>query len=194
MTRDWLLYLVIFSLALNLGTIGAVLYLHYQETPEKTLPLVSPRPDSGPPPGLRGLFRSLNLDHNQKQTLRQMFPGHRREVLELRKQLAQKRWELFELLKAAEPSEKALAGKIKEISTTQGNLEKKQVQFLLELKKTLRPEQQEMLLTMLGQRLCRHRPHRRHRGMPDKPYPPGPGRRCGPGMGPPGPPPAEPGE
>ena len=29
MKRNWLLYLVIFSLALNLGTIGALVYFRY---------------------------------------------------------------------------------------------------------------------------------------------------------------------
>ncbi len=31
MKRDWLIYLVMFSLALNLGTIGTIVYLRYQD-------------------------------------------------------------------------------------------------------------------------------------------------------------------
>ena len=33
MKRNWLLYLVMFSLALNLGTIGALVYFRYQPPP-----------------------------------------------------------------------------------------------------------------------------------------------------------------
>ena len=33
MKRDWLIYLVMFSLALNLGTIGTIVYLRSQDRP-----------------------------------------------------------------------------------------------------------------------------------------------------------------
>ncbi|MFP3867645.1 MAG: Spy/CpxP family protein refolding chaperone [Desulfobacteraceae bacterium] len=147
MNRNWLVYLVIFSLALNLGTIGVVAYLHYQNKAAADLPL------KPPPPGLRGLFRELNLDQDQKQTLRRLFPEHRQAVAKLRQEIAQKRLELFELLKPAEPSAEAIAAKIKEINAIQGNLENEQARFLLEVKKTLRPEQREQLLALIGQRL-----------------------------------------
>ena len=34
MKRDWLIYLLMFSLALNLGTIGTIVYLRYQDHPQ----------------------------------------------------------------------------------------------------------------------------------------------------------------
>ncbi|MBW1917515.1 MAG: periplasmic heavy metal sensor [Deltaproteobacteria bacterium] len=147
MKRDWLVYLVIFSLALNLGTIGVVAYLHYQNKQEEVQPL------KPPPPGLKGLFKELNLDRDQKQTLRRMFPEHRQAVMKLRQEIAQKRLELFDLLKPAEPSSEAIAAKIKEITAIQGNLENEEARFLLEMKKALRSEQQEQLLEVIGQRL-----------------------------------------
>lgn len=47
MRRDWLLYLVIFSLALNLGTIGTFAYLYWRGQP-------GPLPRPGRPPCLSG--------------------------------------------------------------------------------------------------------------------------------------------
>ncbi|MDD3580461.1 MAG: periplasmic heavy metal sensor [Desulfobacca sp.] len=191
MKRNWLVYLVIFSLALNLGTIGVMAYLHYQYRAEEITPM------KPPPPSLGQVFRELNLDRNQKQTLGQLFPEHRREVEKLRRELAQKRLNLFEMLRVSEPSPEMIAAKIKEINTIQCNLENEQARFLLALKTSLRPEQQEKLLAVIGQRLI---PRLGRMGLqcPPKYKPwlkghrPGPGFHRGPPGGrPPGPPPDE---
>ena len=56
MKRNWLIYLVIFSLALNLGTIGTIVYLRYQDHRQ-------PFAGSGPPPlPMKSLWRESNLD------------------------------------------------------------------------------------------------------------------------------------
>ncbi|RLA87611.1 MAG: hypothetical protein DRG58_10330 [Deltaproteobacteria bacterium] len=147
MKRNWLAYLVIFSLALNLGTISVMAYLHYQNKKEEMPPLKKR------PPSLGQVFRELHLDRNQKQALGQLFPEHRREVEKLRRELAQKRLNLFEMLRASEPSPEMITAMIKEINTIQCKLENELARFLLALKKSLRPEQQEKLLAVIGQRL-----------------------------------------
>jgi Spy/CpxP family protein refolding chaperone len=164
MKRDWLLYLVIFSLALNLGMIGTYVYSRYQEKPELG-------PPEGKVPGGKGhLFRALSMEPDQKEVFHRLFPPHRREVVKLRQEIGRQRSELFDLLKPGHPSEEMITAKIKEISNAQGELEKETVRFLLAVKKTLRPEQQEILLNLVGQRLCS-----------DKFC--GPGFRHGPGRG-----------
>jgi Spy/CpxP family protein refolding chaperone len=187
MKRNWLVYLVIFSLALNFGTIGAFAYLRYQD--RQAVGKEAPAPPG--PMGLRDLWLALNLDQEQRQTLRRLAPEHRRRVGQLRREMAAKRQELFEQLKGEQPDWSAIQGKIREISAQQGKLEEEIVQFLLECKKHLKPEQHAAFITLVERRLCSPRgdacgpvmgPHRPHGG-------PGKGRGPGPHGGPPPPPP-----
>jgi Spy/CpxP family protein refolding chaperone len=195
MKRNWLLYLVIFSLALNVGTIGSFAYLRYQDhsqAAKQELP--------GPMP-IKDLWLALNMDPEQRQALRSLLPDHRRRVLNARQELAKKRQELFGLVKG-EPSWSAIQAKVQEISVLQGGLEEEVVRFLLEVKKQLKPEQHAAFVDLVQQRLERSLvsmgracgpggpPFGHGRGMGMRPGPKGPGP-MGPGgpHGPPGPPP-----
>jgi Spy/CpxP family protein refolding chaperone len=176
MKRNWLLYLVIFSLALNLGTIGALVYSRYQPPPGPPL-------DEGRPPGgFLHFLHSLNLDSEQQRFLKQSFPAHRQQIKSLRQQLNQQRQQLYELINQPQPKEADIAAQITAINNIQNALEQEMARFLLDVKRKLRPEQQELLLQRVGQRLCGpgfcgpNSDHRRGRG------------RCGPRMAPPEPP------
>ena len=169
MKRDWLIYLVMFSLALNLGTIGTIVYLRFQDQQKLA-------DGPGPPPPMlpRALWRELKLDESQRQTLRRLFPEHHQQVKAVRQELTQKRQELFELMKAEATPWSAIQAKIQEISTLQGSLEEEMARFMLEFKKNLNPEQHAAFFNLVQTRLgcgpagvCG----------PD-------GRRRGPGMGP----------
>jgi len=183
MKRNWLLYLVIFSLALNVGTIGTLVYLRYQsERPAAS-------PEAPPPLPLRELWGALNMDQDQRQALRGLLPEHRRRVMDVRGQLAQKRQELFDLVKGEASPWTAVQTKVQEISALQGGLEEEMVRFLLEVKKHLKPEQQAAFADLVQQRLVKPRG-----GMGFGPHGPPFGRGMGPmGPGPHGPmgPPAE---
>ncbi len=178
MKRDWLLYLVIFSLALNIGAIGTFGYLYYQGRQELAQRQAEAKP-------FRPLWGRLNLDEQQRVALKDLLPEHRRRVMELRRELAQKRQELLALIKVEKPAWPPIAGKIREISNLQGSLEEEVVRFLLEIEGRLRPEQKTEFLKLVEQRVERmgqpFGPHGPHRGM-------GPGHGPGPGFGPPGPP------
>jgi Spy/CpxP family protein refolding chaperone len=177
MKRNWLLYLVIFSLALNLGTMGALVYFRYQPPPE-------PAPtEAGKHPGsFMGFLHSLDLDPAQKKLLKQSFPTHRQQIKALRQQLNQQRQRLYELINQPQPNETEIAAQITVINNIQNALEQETARFLLEIKRHLRPEQQEALLQRVGQRLCGPGfcgPNGKSgRGM----------GRCGPRQGPPEPP------
>jgi Spy/CpxP family protein refolding chaperone len=147
MKRDWLLYLVIFSLALNLGTIGTFLYLRYQDRREVALKETSPAMT------FREMWAGLNLDGEQRQALRVLLPEHRRRVMEVRRDLAQKRQELLDLIKGEGTPWGAIQAKVQEISTLQGRLEEEVARFLLEFNKNLRPEQHAAFLNLVQERL-----------------------------------------
>jgi Spy/CpxP family protein refolding chaperone len=167
--RDWLLYLVMFSLALNLGTIGTIVYLRYQDHQQ-----LAAGPGPPPPPLLlKSLWRELNLDDSQRQTLRRLFPEHHQKVKAIRQDLAQKRQELFDLIKTDATPWSAIQAKVQEISALQGSLEEEMARFMLEFKKNLNPEQHAAFLNLVQTRLgCG----------PEGACGPG-GRRRGPGMG-----------
>jgi Spy/CpxP family protein refolding chaperone len=147
--KNWLVYLVIFSLALNFGTIGALLYFRSQPPPE--LPA---RHAGHPPGGFIGFLQSLNLDPEQQAFLKKTFPAHRQQIKELRQQLNQQRQKLYELINQPQPNDAEIAAQITAINNIQNALEQEMARFLLQLKQNLRPEQQEILLQRVGQRLC----------------------------------------
>lgn len=179
MKRNWLLYLVIFALALNLGTIGVFAYLRSQDR-QATAALKAQRPVQ-----LRDLWLALKLDPEQRQTLRRLVPEHRRRVHQLRREMMAKRQELFNMLKGEDPEWSAIKAKIQEISAVQGRLEEEVVQFLLECKKHLRPEQQAAFINLVDRRLGHHHRHGHWgRGMGPRGPHGGHGLGRGPGMGP----------
>jgi Spy/CpxP family protein refolding chaperone len=163
MNRNWLLYLMIFSLALNVGAIGTFAYLYWHGPPGP------PPPEAGPPMPFRHLLRKLNLDQQQRQTLKAMAPVHWHKVRGLEEELLQERQELFALIKQENlPEWPSVEAKIKEINNLQLQLEEEKVHHLLDIQKNLRPEQRQVLITQLEKRL---------------PQCCGPGRDRGRGMG-----------
>ena len=168
MKRDWLLYLVMFSLALNLGTIGTIVYLRYQDHQQLA---AGPEPPPLPP---KSLWRELKMDESQRQAWRRLFPEHHQKVKAVRLELAQKRQELFDLIKAESTPWGPIQAKVQEISVLQGSLEEEMARFMLEFKKDLNPEQHAAFLNLVQTRLgCG----------PEGACGPD-GRRRGPGMGP----------
>ena len=171
MKRNLLLYLVIFSLALNFGTIGAFAYFLYQDR-EQRLHHGMP-----PPLPLRALWGALKLEDSQRQALRGLLPEHRGKIAEIRNALFLKRQELFDLLKGETPDMPAVRVKIGEISALQGELEEEEMRFLLEIRKGLKPEQKVAFLNLIQGRL--------NQALAGSCGPPGwPGPRPGPGVGP----------
>ena len=147
MKPNWLLYLVIFSLALNFGTIGAFAYLRYQDRDQWAYHGMPPSPP------MRALWGALKLEDSQRQALRGMLPEHRGKIAEIHSALFLKRQELFALLKGEAPSNAEVRAKIGEISTLQGELEEEEVRFLLEVRKELKPAQKAAFLDLIQRRL-----------------------------------------
>ena len=181
MKRDWLLYLVIFSLALNAGVIGTFAYQHWRGQPP------SPPAPEAPVP-FRQLLRELDLDTQQRQALRAMAPEHWRKVRGLEEELLQERQDLFTLIKQdTVPEWPTVQAKVREIGNLQVQLEEEKVHHLLDIQKNLRPEQRQVLITQLEKRLPQCCGPGRGRGMMRHM------RKSGQGFGSPGCPPGQPG-
>ncbi|MCX5892984.1 MAG: Spy/CpxP family protein refolding chaperone [Deltaproteobacteria bacterium] len=172
-------------MALNFGTIGTIAYLRYQDqAPRLSREVPAPMP-------MRDLWRTLKLAETQRQAVRGLFAQHRAKVEEIRRELFQRRQELFELLKAETPGMTVIHAKIGEISASQGKLEEELVRHLLEFRKELTPEQRVAFLNLVQTRLNKALsgpcgPMGGRRG-PWHGGPKGPGMGPGPGPGRPGP-------
>ncbi len=184
MKRNWLLYLVIFSLALNFGTIGTVIYLRHQDQSRMLAPGIPP------PLVLHDLWSALHLEDSQRRAIHRLLPKHLGRIGKIRATLFLKRQELFDLLKGAAPAMDEVDKKIAEISGLQGKLEEEQVRFLLEFRKLLKPAQNTAFLDLMRARLnralagpCGPGPGGPKR-LPPPEMGPGPGMGRGPGMGP----------
>jgi Spy/CpxP family protein refolding chaperone len=147
MKRNWLTYILVCSMGLNLGIFASFAYWRYSSQPGLDLKhLASPLP-------FRELTRSLNLGPEQRQIIRGHLPDHQQRIGELRLGLAQRRQELLEMLQAGEPSWSAIQDKTREISDLQGKLEVEMVQFSLNFRNCLKPEQKIAFMELMEHHL-----------------------------------------
>jgi Spy/CpxP family protein refolding chaperone len=147
MQRNFWICLLVFSLALNLGGLAVFGYLRLQShgeamTGQGRLP---------PPP--QEIWRTLNLGTEQRRVLESLLPEHRRRVRDLRAELAQKRFELFEMIKEGSAAWPGIQEKVKEVSALQGKLEEEVLRFSLAFQEHLKPEQRAAFITFLERRL-----------------------------------------
>ena len=145
--RNLLLCLLVFSLTLNLGIIATFAYTRFVAgRAPASMPAQSPW-------HLRDLWRALNLGPEQHRQMGELLPEHRRRVRELRLTLAQKREELFEMMRRGTSSWPDMQSKIREISSIQGRLEEEVVRLMLECRQRLTPEQKAIFLCLLERRI-----------------------------------------
>ncbi len=147
MKRNFWICLLVFSLALNLGGLAAFGYLRLQGH-GKAMTGQGPLP---PPP--QEIWRTLNLEVEQRRVLQSLLPEHRRRVRDLRAELAQKRFELFEMIKEGAAAWPDIQEKVKEVSTLQGKLEEEVMRFSLAFQEHLKPEQRAAFINFLERRL-----------------------------------------
>ncbi len=147
MKRNFWICLLVFSLALNLGGLVAFGYLRLQGHGEA----MSGQGPLPPPP--QEIWRTLNLDTEQRRVLESLLPEHRRRVRALRTELAQQRFELFEMIKEGTAAWPGMQEKVKELSALQGKLEEEVLRFSLAFQEHLKPEQRAAFITFLERRL-----------------------------------------
>ena len=147
MKRNYWICLLVFSLALNLGGLVTFGYLRYHGHREA---MTCRGPSPSPP---REIWATLNLEKEQRRVLEALLPEHRGRVRDLRAELAQKRFELFEMTKEGTAAWPAMQAKVKEVSALQGKLEEEVLRFSLAFQEHLKPEQRAAFITFLERRL-----------------------------------------
>ena len=145
MKRYFWTCLLVFSLALNLGGVATFAYMRYHDRASMRKPIQS-QP-------FREMWGPLNLEPGQKQALGSLLPEHRRRVRDLRAELAQKRFELFEMIKEGAAAWPGIQEKVKEVSALQGQLEEEVLRFSLAFQEHLKPEQRAAFITFLERRM-----------------------------------------
>jgi Spy/CpxP family protein refolding chaperone len=147
MKRNFWICLLVFSLALNLGGLAAFGYLRLQGHGEAIT-------GQGPlPPPPQEIWRTLNLGTEQRRVLESLLPEHRRRVRDLRAELAQKRFELFDMIKEGAAAWPGIQEKVKEVSALQGKLEEEVLRFSLAFQGHLKPEQRAAFITFVERRM-----------------------------------------
>ena len=147
MKRNLWICLLVFSLALNLGGLAAFGYLRLQGHGEAMT-------GQGPlPPPPQEIWRTLNLETEQLRVLEALLPEHRGRVRDLRAELAQKRFELFEMIKEGAAAWPGIQEKVKEVSALQGKLEEEVLRFSLTFQEHLKPEQRAAFITFVERRM-----------------------------------------
>ncbi|MHB8066664.1 MAG: Spy/CpxP family protein refolding chaperone [Desulfobaccales bacterium] len=147
MKRNWLFYILVCSLGLNMGIVASFAYWRYGGQPGLDL-----KHQASPLP-FGKLTHFLNLEPEQSQIARGLLPAHQQRIGELRLGLAKQRQELLEMLKEGAPAWPAMQDKIKAISDQQGELEAETVQFILKFRNCLKPEQKIALLEFMEHHL-----------------------------------------
>jgi Spy/CpxP family protein refolding chaperone len=145
MKRNFWICLLVFSLALNLGGLATFAYMRYQDR-------ASPQEPTQLQP-FREMWGPLNLEPGQKQALGSLLPEHRRRVRDLRTELAQKRFSLFEMTKEGTAAWPAMQEKVREVSALQGKLEEEVLRFSLAFQEHLKPEQRAAFIAFIERRM-----------------------------------------
>jgi Spy/CpxP family protein refolding chaperone len=147
MKRNWLVCLVVFSLALNLGGVITFAYLRYQNG------AVANQRQTSPPLGLRKLSAALDLDQEQRRTIEGFMSEHHRRFSSLRMAMAPKRQELLEELSREPPVWNVIEAKLMELRDLQRKLEEEVLKFCLEIQRHLKPEQKIIFLAYMECRM-----------------------------------------
>ena len=145
MKRNYWICLLVFSLAVNFGGLATFAYMRYQDQ-------ASPAEPTQLQP-FREMWGPLNLGPGQKQAMESLLPEHRRRVRDLRAELAQKRFELFEMTKEGTAAWPAMQEKVREVSALQGKLEEEVLRFSLAFQEHLKPEQRAAFVAFLERRM-----------------------------------------
>jgi Spy/CpxP family protein refolding chaperone len=149
MSRQWLKYLLIFSLSINMGGVAAFLYSKYWVRPKQ----VSDQTQL--PPSLKELVTFLNLNPEQSEMFQKIFTTHRQDMRARHQEINSKRKELLALLKSVDTSWSDFQAKLEELRDIQFQGEEASLGFLLKLRQHLKPEQREVIDNFMECRLLK---------------------------------------
>lgn len=134
MRPRWLLYALLFSVAVNIAVVGVLIYGWTAGPPGK--PPRMPRPP-------HHLWDELNLSDEQRAEFDSIRSRYFRDLRPLHEQLREERSKLAELSLAERVDSTQIRRHVEEISRLQTRMELRTLKFFRELQSVLRPEQKE---------------------------------------------------
>ncbi len=152
MRQKWLLYALLFSVAINIAAVGTLVY--YWVGPHG-------RSAAWPPKSHRGGFEeTLGLSSSQKVALDSLRARYFRELRPLRRQLHKERRRLSELMEKDTVDSLALKTEARRIAELQAQMELLTMKHIREMANVMTPEQKEKFHKLLRERMWRHHPKR----------------------------------
>ena len=148
MKNKWLYIILILSLGLNLGIFLRVGYHLLNKAASGNRLCGEYKWHTSP------LSRKLNLSEEQTKTIQSYQKEMQSDSLAIRDSLSQKRQALMALIKSSALDEKTVDTQLKDISSLQGQLEKKVIQHLIKIHKVLTPEQSAKFNDCFEQGFC----------------------------------------
>jgi Spy/CpxP family protein refolding chaperone len=145
MKQKILIIALVASVALNVGAVATFVYR------------CSVKKEIGRPP--RPLARTLDLTDEQRETMRARRERTFEEMEPLRRELRRKRGEVLALLKEPEVDAARREKLFAEIADLQMRLELRAFENMCEMKRMLRPEQQERFVKHVEERFRHRREH-----------------------------------
>lgn len=143
MRRNWLRFVLAISLALNFSFLFTVGYMHFKQKQYWTTPF------GGKIEKNRFLFEGLSLQPEQREKMKQRALSFRSQVDGKRKAIAEKRKELFALIRADQSDTPAIDAAINDLSSMQVDLQKTIVLHILGTKDLLDEDQQKRLFDLM---------------------------------------------
>ena len=148
MKNKWLYIILILSLGLNLGIFLRVGYHLLNKAASGNRLCGEYKWHTSP------LSRKLNLNEEQTKTIQSYQKEMEIDSLAIRNGLSQKRQALMALIKSGTLDEKIVDTRVNDISSLQGQLEKKVIQHLIKIHKVLTPEQLAKFNNCFEQGFC----------------------------------------
>jgi len=149
MSHQWMKYLLILSLSINMGGVATFLYSQFQY---QQLSILN---QEAPPPALKELVTLLNLDPEQREMFQRIFSGHRQNMQVWHREMGLKRQELFALLMDGSTTWPDFQEKLKELRDIQAKSEEASLSFFVQLRQQLKPEQQAVCNNYMECRLLK---------------------------------------
>jgi uncharacterized membrane protein len=142
---------LVLSLVFNVAVIGAVVY-GFAGGGRRGERRVHPAGTEALGRRCTRLCRGLGVSEKRGALFSRAMAKSSDEMRETRLRLEDARAELIDLIRAPQPDEKTIMAKVDEISSLQGELEKKLIQRLLSASCMLSPEERERLMHHVGRR------------------------------------------
>ncbi|UCG53018.1 MAG: periplasmic heavy metal sensor [Candidatus Latescibacterota bacterium] len=140
--------ILVFLIVLNLATIGTFLYIHFTQEPVAPVGRMSPGPGMDLPmePNRHG---PMHFHATHRKELRKLHREFRIETLDLTLRIRDLELEAFELLQQDPVPQARVDSLLEEISLAQLEVSRRAAEKLIEAKRILPPDQQEIFFNAI---------------------------------------------